>query len=101
MGADGAGVVVSPPTHALHNKPVLVSPEVGWHTSTYGPDQPNEPFHVIGGTEGGDGRGTLAEYIILPEEDIVECPAYLLKEQEGNGWETAAALPLAGVTAYR
>lgn len=98
MGADGAGILVAPSNHPLYNKPVLITPEVGWHKSTYGPDQKDEDFHVIGGTEGGQGRGTLSEYIVVPSEDAVECPSYLV---EGDNWDAAAALPLAAVTAYR
>lgn len=98
MGADGAGIVVSPPSHPLHNKPVLLSPEVGWVSSTFGPDQ-KEEFGILGGTRQTGGRGTFAEYIAIREQDIVECPPHLLEEK--NGWELAAALPLAALTAYR
>jgi hypothetical protein len=96
LGADGAGVVVSPPSHALHNKAVLLSPEVGWHSSTHGPDQQYE-FGILGGTKQTGGRGTFAEYIAIDEKDLVECPSFLLEEKDG--WALAAAL--AALTAYR
>lgn len=98
LGADGAGVLVSPSGHPLYNKAVLLSPEVGWISSTYGPDQ-KEEYGILGGTRQTGGRGTFAEYIVTKEQDVVECPPHLL--QEKNGWELAAALPLAALTAYR
>ena len=96
LGADGAGVVVSPLSHPLYNKPVLISPQIGWKSSTYGPDASYE-YGILGGSRQTGGRGTLAEYIAV--EDVVPCPAHLLEAR--TAWEEAAALPLAALTAYR
>lgn len=89
-------MVISPSSHPLYNKPVLISPEVGWQTSTFGPDASFE-FGILGGNRQTGGRGTFAEYIAV--DDVVPCPAHLLEEK--TGWEEAAALPLAALTAYR
>lgn len=97
LGADGAGTVVSE-GHELSDQAVLISPEVGWRSSTLGPDESFE-FGILGGTRQTGGRGTFAEYIAVSEKDVVPCPQHLL--QNATGWEDAAALPLAALTAYR
>jgi hypothetical protein len=89
---------VSPTSHPLHNKPVLISPEVGWRSSADGPDEKQE-FGILGGTRQTGGRGTFAEYIAVEARDVVPCPKHLLESK--TGWEEAAALPLAALTAYR
>ena len=38
------------------------------------------------------GRGVLAEYVVVPAENVVLKP-------EGMGWEEAAGLPVVGITA--
>ena len=45
------------------------------------------------GALGGDIDGMLAEYVVLDENGLVEVPEHL-------GWEEAATLPCAGVTAW-
>lgn len=94
LGADTVGVLVSPSTHALHNKRVLIAPAVGWLESPLGPDVEGQPFGILGGVEQTGGRGTYAEYVAVGEDDVIECPEHL-----GN--EGAAAAPLGALTAYR
>ena len=44
---------------------------------------------------------SVAEYIVMPKEDVTECPAHLYDGSDKLGLAQAAALPLAGLTAYR
>ena len=90
LGNDGAGVIkaVSPEIDKrIIGKEVIINP--GWH---WGGDErfAADTFYIVGTND----RGTLAEYVAVPFESIFEKPLHLsLKE--------AAALPMAGVTAYR
>jgi zinc-binding alcohol dehydrogenase/oxidoreductase len=87
VGSDGAGVVAQGPTNWV-GKEVVINPSVGWGNSpAY---QSPVDFKVLGLPD----DGTLAEYVRVPVGNLVEKPAHL-------SWEEAAALPLAGITAYR
>lgn len=90
--------MVQPASHPLYGKAVLISPETGWRSSVDGPDEKHE-FGILGGTRQTGGRGTFAEYIAVESRDLVPCPKHLLERD--TGWEEAAALPLAALTAYR
>ncbi len=79
LGADGAGL--------CGGKAVLLYPALDWGDSQY--FQGNN-FRVLGMPE----DGTFAEKIALPVSSIFPAPAHLSFEQ-------AAALPLAGLTAWR
>lgn len=79
LGSDGVG--------SLDGRPVLINPSLAWGDSER---FQGERFEVLGMPT----AGTFAEYIVLPEENVVDRPAHL------NDAE-AAALPLAGLTAYR
>lgn len=71
----------------LDGKDVIVNPGFEW-----GSDErfQSKSFHILGlPTNGG-----LAEYVSVPTTHVYEKPSHLSREQ-------AAALPLAGVTAYR
>ncbi len=89
-GSDGAGVVeavgagVDP---AWVGRDVIINPSFDWGTSTkaFG-----ERFTILGNPR----QGTLAEKISVPVTNLVAKPAHL-------GWEEAAALPLAALTAWR
>ncbi|GAA5991044.1 hypothetical protein JCM11641_006600 [Rhodosporidiobolus odoratus] len=94
LGADAVGVLLSPATHQLHDKRVLVSPLVGWHSSPLGPDVPSQPWGILGGVQQTSGRGTFAEYICVDGEDVLQCPEHLSGEE-------AAAVPLGALTAFR
>ncbi|OOG72200.1 zinc-binding dehydrogenase [Algoriphagus sp. A40] len=90
LGSDGAGVVekVSDESHASWiGKEVIINPAMFW-----GADQraQSKEFQILGMPR----NGTLAEFIAIPLDRLLEKPSHL-------SWEEAAALPLAGVTAYR
>lgn len=79
LGADGAGDV--------DGRAVVIDPTIGW-----GPDERvwRPDAHILGVP----GDGTFAQYAVVPSENVHEQPKHLSAEE-------AAALPLAGVTAYR
>jgi NADPH:quinone reductase-like Zn-dependent oxidoreductase len=93
-GSDGAGVVAavggggSGEGSDWIGKEVIINPSLGWGASEAWQDPVS--FHIIGLPD----DGTFAEYVKVPVENLVEKPADL-------SFEEAAALPLAGVTAYR
>ena len=94
-GSDGAGVVVeavkdqnASTLEDWTGKEVIINPSLLWgQTSAY---QDQKTFRILGLPD----NGTLAEYVKVPIGNLVEKPAHL-------SFEEAAALPLAGVTAYR
>jgi NADPH:quinone reductase-like Zn-dependent oxidoreductase len=94
LGADGVGIVQSGSTPELDSqwrgKRVILVPGVGWDSNPLGPEGP----YAILGTAKGVPCGTLSEYIAVQEKQVVLCPAHLSNSE-------AAALPLAGLTAYR
>ena len=90
LGADGAGTIEAigeGVNEVLLNKDVLIYPAYDWgdekHTSS-------KQFRVLGMPD----PGTMAEYIVVPAKNVVIKPAYL-------SMEAAAALPVAGLTAWR
>lgn len=90
LGSDGAGIVEKVKDE-IHNhwigKEVIINPAMYW-----GSDQraQSKDFKILGMPR----NGTLAEYVTIPVDRLHEKPSHLT-------WEEAAALPLAGVTAYR
>lgn len=90
MGADGAGVVtavgegVDP---GLIGQAVLLYPGLGWGND---PRFPAPDFGLLGMP----GPGTIAEAIRVPAASVFAKPAHL-------DFAAAAALPLAGLTAWR
>jgi zinc-binding alcohol dehydrogenase/oxidoreductase len=89
-GSDGAGVVaaVGPGADpAWVGREVIINPAFGW-----GSDQrvQGAQFSILGLPR----DGTLAEQVAVPALQLSPRPAHL-------SWEEAAALPLAGLTAYR
>lgn len=90
LGSDGAGVVseVGPDVSgSLVGKEVIINPALNW-----GDDQKaqGKDFEILGMPR----NGTLAEFVIVPADRVFQKPGYLT-------WEEAAALPLAGLTAFR
>jgi len=69
-------------------KEVIIDPSLDWGESVAYQDPGS--FSILGLPE----DGTFAEYVKVPIENLVEKPL-------GLSFEEAAALPLAGVTAYR
>jgi zinc-binding alcohol dehydrogenase/oxidoreductase len=89
-GSDGAGVVTAVGQRADSawiGREVVINPSFDW-----GPDEhaQGEKFAILGLPR----DGTLVEKIAVPVAQLGAKPAHL-------SWEEAAALPLAGLTAYR
>ena len=89
-GSDGAGVVTGlgeGADAAWLGREVVINPSFGWgaNESAQGP-----AFSILGLPR----AGTLAEQIAVPVVQLAAKPAHL-------SWVEAAALPLAGLTAYR
>jgi zinc-binding alcohol dehydrogenase/oxidoreductase len=90
LGSDGAGTVTqvgSDVSTSWLGRQVVLYPGIDW-----GPDPAVQgaSFRVLGMPE----DGTFATSIAVPVESLFDKPAHL-------SWQEAAALPLAGVTAYR
>lgn len=90
LGSDGAGRIVAtgPDTpHRWGENLVLINPSLGW-----GSDErvQGEGYHILGMPT----AGSFAQYVDVPASQVYAAPV---------GWsaEEAAALPLAGLTAYR
>lgn len=80
LGSDGAG------TDDQGNAVVLY-PALGWGDN---PAAQGKDFRILGLPD----SGTFAEQISVPADNLAPMPSHL-------NWEQAAALPLAGLTAYR
>jgi len=90
LGSDGAGVVAEVGEGVdtvWRGQSVIINPALNWGSNPafYGPD-----FQILGMPA----NGTFAEYIAVPVKNTYRKPAHLSFEQ-------AAALPLAGLTAWR
>ncbi len=86
LGSDGCGEVLQGPKEWL-GKEVIINPNVGWGDD---PEVQASDYSVLGMPS----HGTLSEYIGVPLDRIHLKPVHLSSEQ-------AAALPLAGLTAFR
>lgn len=90
LGSDGVGEVVKLGKGCPQiwlNKTVVIDPSENWGDN---PKAQGKNYKILGLPE----NGTFAEYVVVKEERIVRKPSHL---DAAN----AAALPLAGVTAYR
>jgi NADPH:quinone reductase-like Zn-dependent oxidoreductase len=90
LGSDGAGVVTSVGSHAdaaWVGREVIINPALDWGADprAQGPD-----FRILGLPD----NGTFAEQVVVPVANLAPKPEHLT-------WEQAAALPLAGLTAWR
>lgn len=90
LGSDGAGVVQEVGEGVDANwrgREVIINPALNWgeNPAFYGPD-----FQILGMPA----QGTFAEYIAINQKNVYPKPAHLTMQQ-------AAALPLAGLTAWR
>ena len=81
LGSDGSGVLDK------GNREVIINPTLNWGSD---PRAQQKIFRILGLPD----DGTLAEHVKVPTENLADKPAHLTHEQ-------AAALPLAGLTAYR
>lgn len=86
LGSDGCGQVVDGNETWLGSE-VILNPSLDWGDN---PKAQGTHFSIIGMPT----SGTLAEYIVVPVHRLHSKPAHLTNVE-------AAALPLAGVTAYR
>ena len=89
-GSDGAGIVDAVGENvpdALIGNEVVIYPALDWGED---PLCGGKEFRVLGMPD----QGTFAEYICVPMESISAKPKHL-------SWAEAAAIPLAGLTAWR
>ena len=86
LGSDGCGVVEEGSDDRI-GKEVILNPNVSWGEN---PIAQSADYSVLGMPI----NGTLAEYIKISEDRLIEKPEYLSSEE-------ASALPLAGLTAFR
>ena len=90
LGSDGAGVIIEVGAgvrESLLGQEVLVNPSLGWGGSQ---EAQGDSYRILGMPD----DGTLAERVVVPAGNVVRKPQHL-------SWSEAAALPLAGLTAYR
>jgi NADPH:quinone reductase-like Zn-dependent oxidoreductase len=90
LGSDGAGqieAVGEGVAGLVPGTPVLIYPSLEWGESE---EHQGPAFRILGLPE----NGTYAERVRVPAANVFPIPAHL-------SWEEAAALPLAGLTAYR
>lgn len=87
--SEGGKATAHPPSfaEATAGKRVLLYPALDWGDS---PNYQGKTFRVLGMPE----NGTFAEQICIPKQNVFPVPEHL-------NWEQAAALPLAGLTAWR
>lgn len=90
LGSDGAGIVEKVGAEvdsSLIGQEILINPAKNWGANE---KAQSKEFEILGMPS----HGTLAEYIAVPLDRIHPKPSHL-------SWEEAAALPLAGLTAFR
>jgi len=88
MGSDGCGFVEDCPDNPdVIGQEVVICPSMNWGENDL---HQSSQFHILGMPS----DGTFAEEIIVPIENIFPKPPHLTVEQ-------SAALPLAGLTAWR
>ncbi|KAJ3113646.1 hypothetical protein HDU96_003115 [Phlyctochytrium bullatum] len=93
LGADGAGVVAALPEDAKGlevGARVLVNPSCNWKSNMRAPEDPSK-YGIMGMLPF---PGTFAEHVLVKRDAVHPIPAHL-------SFEEAAALPLAGLTAWR
>jgi zinc-binding alcohol dehydrogenase/oxidoreductase len=89
-GSDGSGIIVETGEevdYAILGKEVVINPCLDWGSNER---VQRIDFRILGLPD----NGTYAEYVSVPAENVYAKPDNL-------SWEEAAALPLAGLTAYR
>lgn len=86
LGSDGCGVVEEGSDRWLGKK-VLINPNINWGDHQWAQ---SEHYQILGMPN----DGTLADYLAVDEDRLVEKPDFLSDE-------AGAAIPLAGMTAFR
>lgn len=79
LGSDGVGFA--------DGEEVIINPSLNWGGNA---DFPGKDYQILGLPT----HGTFAEYVIVDKSNVLPKPEHL-------SWEEAAAVPLAGLTAYR
>lgn len=90
LGSDGCGEVIHVGDSKDENfigKEVVIHPSLHWGNN---PRAQGKDFRILGMPD----NGTLAEYVVVPVNNLFPKPDHL-------SWEEAAALPLGGLTAFR
>ena len=90
MGSDGSGIVEgveSEEDQYLIRKEIVINPGLSWGKD---PAVQSHSFSILGYPA----NGTFSDYLAISKKQIFEKPEHL-------SFEEAAALPLAGLTAYR
>lgn len=87
LGSDVCGIVAQAADASLVGQRVIVDPSLGWGDDA---DAQGRDYGILGMPS----AGTLADEVAVPRANLYPAPAHLTDEQ-------AAALPLAGVTAWR
>lgn len=90
LGSDGTGVVTSvgtPADQSWVGREIIINPSLDWGAD---PRAQGPAFRILGLPD----NGTFAEQVALPAVNLAPKPAHL-------SWQQAAALPLAGLTAWR
>ncbi|GAC1413964.1 MAG: zinc-binding dehydrogenase [Candidatus Velthaea sp.] len=91
LGSDGAGVVAAHGPEAIGpavGMPVIIDPMIAWGPNPHIWDAKHSS--VLGMPH----DGTFAEYVVVPDKNVHAKPVHLSDDE-------AAALPLAGLTAFR
>ncbi|KAI9493714.1 hypothetical protein BDB00DRAFT_883041 [Zychaea mexicana] len=89
LGADAVGVLEKKGAASVNEgQRVLISPSVNWDSCPRGPEG---DFRILGMLPS---PGTFAETINIDSKEVFPCPEHLTDSE-------AAAIPLAGLTAYR
>jgi len=89
-GSDGAGIVTATGEGvdaSWKGREVVINPSFQWGANEH---SQSDDFSILGLPR----DGTMAEQIVVPEEQLAAKPAHM-------NWDEAAALPLSGLTAYR
>ncbi|MDG0056213.1 zinc-binding dehydrogenase [Paenibacillus sp. P2(2022)] len=89
-GSDGAGEIVAVGDEIYDvsiGDEVIINPGLNWGNDM---NKKRAEFTILGVPT----NGTYAQYVKVPAESVYSKPSHL-------SWEAAAALPLAGLTAYR
>lgn len=90
LGSDGAGTVTSVGSttdQSWVGREVIINPALDWGAD---PRAQGPNFRILGLPD----HGTFAEQVAIPVANLAPKPTHL-------SWEQAAALPLAGLTAWR
>lgn len=90
LGSDGAGIVrrIGPGVTSVNvGAAVVICPSLNWGGSTAAP---GPDYEILGSPT----SGTHAQFVVVPAENVYPKPDTLT-------WSEAAALPMAGLTAWR